>query len=96
MKQERKEWEKLKLDSTKHSPSSLWKNVKRWINWNNSGPPTQLFHQGRFINSPAGLAGAMNSFFIDKVRTLREGIPATETDPLQVLRIGSASLHLEQ
>ena len=86
MKQERKEWEKLKLDSTKHSPSSLWKNVKRWINWSNSGPPTQLFHQGRFINSPAGLAGAMNSFFIDKVRTLRESIPATETDPLQALR----------
>ena len=28
----------------------------------------------------------MNSFFIDKVRTLRESIPATETDPLQVLR----------
>ena len=86
MRQERKLWEQLKLDSTKHSPSSLWKNVKMWLNWNNSGPPSQLFHQGMLINSPAGLAGTMNSFFTNKVRTLREGIPATEADPLQVLR----------
>ena len=83
MRQEKKAWEKMKLESTKHNPSTLWKSVKTWLNWNNSGPPSQLFHQGRLINSPAGLAGTMNSFFIDKVNTLRLGIPAADTDPLK-------------
>ena len=86
MRQEKKAWEKMKLDSTKHNPSTLWKSVKTWLNWNNSGPPSQLFHQGRLINSPAGLAGTMNSFFIDKVNTLRLGIPAADTDPLKKLK----------
>ena len=86
MRQEKKEWEKLKLDSTKHDPSALWKNVKMWLSWNNSGPPSQLFYQGRLISSPAGLASTMNLFFINKVRNLRKGIPPTDIDPLHVLK----------
>jgi hypothetical protein len=76
----------MKLNSTKHNPSTLWKNVKTWLNWNNSGPPSQLFHNGRLVNSPAGLAGTMNSFFIDKVARLRNGIPASNADPLAKLK----------
>ena len=86
MRQEKKAWEKMKLDSTKHNPSTLWKNVKTWLNWNNSGPPSQLFDNGRLVNSPAGLAGTMNSFFIDKVNRLRNGIPASNSDPLAKLK----------
>ena len=86
IKEERKTWEKEKLNSVKNNPTSLWKNVKTWLNWNNTGPPSQLFHQGQLINSPAGLAGTMNNFFISKVRNLRQGIPPTELDPLHVLR----------
>ena len=86
MKQERKTWEQMKLDSTKHNPSTLWKNVKAWLNWSNSGPPTQLFSGGSLVNSPAGLAGTMNAFFINKVKNLRENIPAAATDPLEKLR----------
>ena len=86
MRQERMTWEKMKLDSSKNNPNSLWQNCKMWLSWNKSGPPSQLFYQGRLINSPAGLAGSMNSFFINKVRNLRQGIPTTGLDPLQVLR----------
>ena len=86
MRQEKKAWEKMKLDSSKHDPSTLWKSVKTWLNWNNSGPPSQLFHLGRLINSPAGLAGAMNSFFIEKVSRLRQNIPGTDDDPLAKLK----------
>jgi hypothetical protein len=86
MRQEKKAWEEMKLSSTKHNPSTLWKNVKTWLNWNNSGPPSQLFHNGRLVNSPAGLAGTMNSFFMDKVTRLRNGIPASNTDPLAKLK----------
>ena len=86
MRQEKKVWEQGKLDSGKNDPSTLWKNVKTWLNWNNSGPPSQLFHQGQLINSPSGLSGTMNSFFINKVRNLRTGIPANNSDPLATLR----------
>ena len=51
-KAEKKAWEQNKLDSSEHNPSIIWKNVKGWLNWGNSGPPTQLFHNGNLVNSP--------------------------------------------
>ena len=60
-------------------------NVKTWLNWSNSVPPTRLFHNGRMVSSPAGCAGTMNSFFLGKVAGLRENIPQA-TDPLSKLR----------
>ena len=51
-----------------------------------SGPPTQLFHEGRVFNSPAGIAGAMNNFFTNKVNMLRMNIPPSASDPLSKLR----------
>ena len=86
MRQEKKAWERLKLNSTKNDPSTLWKNVKSWLNWNNSGPPSRLFHNGRMINSPAGIAGTMNSFFLGKVAGLRGDLPEVEADPMSKLR----------
>ena len=71
MKIEKKGWEKKKLSSSENNPTVLWKNVKSWLSWGNSGPPTQLFHEGRLVNSPAGLAGTMNNFFINKVSSLK-------------------------
>ena len=86
LKIERKTWEKKKLDGAQHDPSTLWKNVKGWLNWSNSGPPTQLFSDGKLINSPAGLAATMNHFFINKVTLLRHKIPQVQSDPLSKLR----------
>ena len=60
--------------------------MKTWLNWNNSGPPSRLFHNGRLITSPAGIAGTMNSFFLGKVAGLRENIPDSVTDPMSKLR----------
>ena len=56
IRKEKKTWEKMKLDHTKEDPSSVWKTVKSWLSWNKSGPPTQLFHEGRIVNSPDGLS----------------------------------------
>ena len=91
MKLEKKEWEKQKLDSTRQDPNSLWKNVKTLLDWNNSGPPTQLFYEGRLINSPAEVSGTMNQFFIRKVQLLRQNIPVAEIDPLSKLRENEVS-----
>ena len=86
MRLEKKNWEKLKLSSTENDPGRLWKNVKTWLNWNNSGPPTRLFHNGSIVTSPARIAGTMNSFFLGKVAGLRENIPESFTDPMAKLR----------
>ena len=82
----KKAWEQIKLDNSEQNPSTLWKNVKGWLKWGLSGPPTQLFYNGRLVSSPAGLAGTMNRFFVDKVRLLRNSIPDTNDDPLHKLR----------
>lgn len=38
------------------------------------------------MTSPARVAGAMNDFFLTKVRLLRENIPDAATDPVAKLR----------
>ena len=54
----------------------MWKAAKGMLGWCSGGPPTQLFHLGVYVNSPLGLASTMNKFFLDKVKTPREGIAA--------------------
>jgi hypothetical protein len=46
----------------------------------------QLFSEGRTVTSTAGLANAMNRFFLDKIKRLKESIPFTITDPLSTFR----------
>ena len=86
MKQEKKSWETDKLSNPEHDCSTLWKNVKSFLGWSNSGPPSQLFHNGHFVNTPAGLARTMNNFFLEKVQDLRQRIPRVDTDPLSKMR----------
>ena len=86
MKQEKKNWETTKLSNPEHDSSTLWKNVNSFLGWSNAGPPSQLFHNGQFENTPAGLARTMNSFFLEKVQQLRQRIPRVDTDPLAKMR----------
>ena len=91
MRQEKKAWVKQKLSSTRNDPSRLWKNIKSWLAWNKSGPPSRLFHNGKLINSPSGIAATMNSFFLSKVAGLRASIPASTADPVSKLREAMSS-----
>ena len=59
MNLENKNWEIKKLSNTDHDCGTLWNNVKSFIGWNNSGPPSQLFHNGQFENSLSWLAMKM-------------------------------------
>ena len=38
MRLEKKNWETGKLNNTEHDCGTLWKNVKSFLGWNNSGP----------------------------------------------------------
>ena len=86
LRQDKRQWESERLSNTENDPKNLWKNMKGWLNWKSSGPPSQLFFNGEMVNSPAGLANTMNTFFINKVKGLRENIPTNWTDPLKVLK----------
>ena len=74
------------MSSEDKSPAEIWQSVKSILNWNSTGPPSQLLDNGKIINSPAGLASTMNTFFISKIKKLIKGIPKTENDPLAKMR----------
>ena len=79
---DKKEWEKAKLEES----DDMWRTVKTWLGWSNTGPPTQLFCEGRIVTRPAGIASSMNKFFIEKVKTLRQNIPMVDRDPLKQMK----------
>ena len=85
IKRDKKAWETQQLDGFRNDASKLWRNVKGWMGWKNSGPPTQLFTGGKIVTSPTGLASVMNDFFIQKVQRLLERLPESPTDPLENL-----------
>ena len=82
----RKSWETKQLNSFSNNATDLWRNVKGWMGWKNSGPPNKLFHDGRIVTRPTCIASSMNRFFIDKVRTLRQNIPQVARDPLKEMK----------
>ena len=63
---DRQNWEKDKLSSSHNNPANLCKAVKGIIGWGSTGLPTKLFHEGKYISSPAGLATKLNNYFINK------------------------------
>ena len=73
--------------------------MKGWLGWGGGGTPKQIFSDGKMVTSPAGLASSMNRFFLDKIKTLRNSIPAVFTDPLAKMKEAtmsrSCSLHLK-
>ena len=74
MRAEKAAWHKQRLDHAQNTSTNLWNNIKGWLNWKSSGPPSQLFADGALINTPEGLATTMNRFFMNKVDRLRQGI----------------------
>ena len=86
IKNAKKVWETEQLNYFGNSAKDLWRNVKSWMRWKNTGPPTQLFYKGELVTSPYGLASAMNSFFIQKVKELQKKIPPPNGNPLEYLQ----------
>ena len=52
LRSEKKDWERQKLDAANQNPATIWKNVKSWLSWGNSGPPSKLFTNGEMLTSP--------------------------------------------
>ena len=85
LRADRAKWEKEKLSSA-NSPANVWRSAKEIAGWNTSGPPSQLYIEGKHITSPKAIASQMNKFYIDKQKKIVAEIPRVETDPLALLR----------
>ena len=79
-------WQKQKLQNCNNDPGKLWKSILGWLNWSSSGSPTKLYHDGQIESSPSKLANIMNNFFVNKIATIREGLPPPTDDPLSTLK----------
>ena len=81
-------WEKKKLEDCEQSNDygKLRKNVLGWLNWCLSSSPSKLSHNGKLVISPAEMADLQNEFYISKVRSIRQNMPAQRNDPLAVLK----------
>ena len=58
LRKEKNYWEKQQLDHLGNNSTDLWRNVKGWLGWKNSGPPTRLFVE-RMITKPEEIANTM-------------------------------------
>ena len=86
LRNDKTQWQKQKLASCNNDPGKLWKNILGWLNWCSSGSPSKLYHAGQIVTSPAKLAEILNNFFVDKIDTIRQGLPSQNDDPLRTLQ----------
>ena len=86
LRQDKTKWQKQKLESCNNDPGKLWKNILGWLNWCSSGSPSKLYYAGQMVTSPARLAEIMNNFFVNKIETIRQGLPRQTDDPLRTLK----------
>ena len=86
LKYEKINWQKDKLDEFSEDSSQTWKNIKGWLGWSTGGPPTKLFYEGKMLTKPKELSETMNSFFVNKVRNLRNKLTNITGDPLALVR----------
>ena len=88
LKKEKSDWQQGKLESCEETRDmgKLWKNVLGWLNWNSTSSPTKLLSHGNMETSPRKMADIQNSYYIDKVKTIRESMQNQDRDPLAVLK----------
>ena len=86
LKSEKKQWQEDKLNDFGTDTSTVWKNVKNWLGWSKGGPPTKLMENGNLCSKPRDLARIMNEFFICKVNDLRQKLPESPGNPLNLVK----------
>ena len=87
-KKEKLAWQQHKLQTCEESGDhgKLWKNILGWLSWSSTSSPTQLYQDGVVVTSPAKMAELQNKYYIDKVRSIRQNMPAQKKDPLHLLK----------
>lgn len=68
----------------------LWAYINKRMTSKESGPPTRLEARGKILRKPYEIAEEQNSYYIKKVRDIREDLlnkKKEEDDPLSILRM---------
>ena len=84
---EESNWQTDKLRSCTGKPGEQWQLMLGWLDWKSAGSPSQLFYNGKMLNKPSEIADCQNYFFVNKVKQIRENLPAQSADPLAKLRL---------
>ena len=83
-KVEEKEYKSNKIEEVADKPELVWKSAKLFMGWKSTGTPTSIKVGNELITSARKIAGHMNTFFLNKVETIRAGIPAVEFNMTKV------------
>ena len=86
LRREKINWQRSKIEKFSEDSRSTWHNIKTWLGWRSGGPPTKLVENGEMHFKPKKLANIMNKFFIQKVQDLKNNLPVTPGDPLELTR----------
>ena len=86
LKYEEKYYQKHKIMQCNGEPKSTWKTVKSVLNWNSTGSPDKLFHEGTLFTKSQEIGDCQNKYFIQKIKAIQEDLPPPKTDPLSVLQ----------
>ena len=68
------EFKKNKIEENIDDSAKVWKLTKSFMDWKTTGTPTQLEENGSLVTSARSISQIMNSYFIDKVRALRQSM----------------------
>ena len=71
---EEKEYKAKKVLENIHSPEKTWRTAKEFMEWKKQGPPQQLQVGNKLVTSAMSVAEHINSFFLEKVLIIREGL----------------------
>ena len=86
LKFEKSNYSRKKLKECNSNPKETWQCVKSLLAWSSGGPPTQLVSNGSLLTKPSDLSETMNSYFINKVKKLRQQLPESPGDPSELVK----------
>ena len=86
LKGAKKSWQRKKMTEYSLDSRSTWNHVKSCLGWSTGGPPTKLYHNGTVHSKPSDLVEIMNTFFITKIRNLRNNLPHCSSNPLNLVQ----------
>ena len=83
---ESKNGQRKKLLECGQNTANIWKTVNNILNWSSQVSPNKLFFEGNMLTRSEDIASALNKFFLDKVRKIKENLPLPTVDPLEKLK----------
>ena len=81
-----KNGQRKKLLECGQNTANIWKTVNNILNWSSEVSPNKLFFEGNMLTRSEDIASALNKFFLDKVRKIKENLPLPTVDPLEKLK----------